>query len=39
MNRGDLRSDNREGIFYPAAIDSGRIYVPGTPEVYAFKRY
>lgn len=39
INRGDLRSDNQEGIFYPAAIDNGRIYVPGTPEVYAFKRY
>jgi outer membrane protein assembly factor BamB len=39
INRGDLRSDQQEGIFYPAAIDGDRIYVPGTPEVYAFKRY
>lgn len=38
INRGDLRPDGLEGFYFPPAIDSTRIYLPGSFEVYAFKK-
>jgi outer membrane protein assembly factor BamB len=38
IDLGDLRADRHEGFFFPPAIDSDRIYLPGNFGVYAFKK-
>jgi outer membrane protein assembly factor BamB len=36
--RGDLRADHLEGFFFPPAIDDDLIYLPGSLEMYAFRK-
>lgn len=38
VDLGDLRADRHEGLFFPPAIDTDRIYLPGNYEVYSFKK-
>jgi outer membrane protein assembly factor BamB len=39
IDRGALRSDRQEGFYFPPAIDTDRICLPGNFEVYSFKKY